>query len=257
MAENPMYERPTDGPFEGAGVHLGRPSPNQLVSYNLLRARRSRGWKQQEVGELMGRYTGRPWSNASVSAAERAWKGGRPRKFDANEILAFCRIFDVPFSYFLLPPEEERVQGVSTLEEGIGGGGDVSPFFPMPEYLKSVLGVEPPADHTDRAQKLVKEATDLDWFPPKWDYVGAGLPAAEVNELGPDDDFEAWRARLNLPAAAVQSLVKTYTEQISAGTAEALDELGYIRNPDLDEQLGEIRKELATLQRLVRETGGA
>lgn len=248
-----MYERPTDGPFEGAGAHLVMPSPNQLVSYNLLRARRSRGWKQQEVGDLMGKYTGRPWSNASVSAAERAWKGGRPRKFDADEILAFCRIFDVPFSYFLLPPEEKAVRGISTTEDG----AEWTASLPMPEYLKCVLGVEAPADHTDRAQKLVKEATDLDWFPPKWDYVGPELPTPEVNDLGPDDDFEAWRARLNLPAAAVESLVKTYTEKISTGTAEFLDEMGYIRNPDLDNQLKEIRKDLAQLQRVVRKTGEA
>lgn len=82
------------------------PTINQLVAYNMTQARRSRGWTQQEVAERLEKYTGRPWSKASISAAERAWQGGRPRKFDANELVALAVIFETPVSYFLLPMEE-------------------------------------------------------------------------------------------------------------------------------------------------------
>lgn len=82
------------------------PTINQLVAYNMTRARRSRGWTQQEVAGRLERYTGRPWSKASISAAERAWQGGRPRKFDANELVALSVIFETPVSYFLLPMQE-------------------------------------------------------------------------------------------------------------------------------------------------------
>ncbi|MFE5544597.1 hypothetical protein ACFQ71_12345 [Streptomyces sp. NPDC056534] len=93
--------------------HLRRPparvlSANQLVSYNLMRARREADWSQTEVAELLEKYTARGWSNASVSAAERAWQGGRPRRFDASEIVAFSRMFDQPIAYFFMPPEKER-----------------------------------------------------------------------------------------------------------------------------------------------------
>lgn len=42
---------------------------------------------------------------ATVSAAERSFEGGRARRFDASEIVAFSLVFGFPISYFFLPPD--------------------------------------------------------------------------------------------------------------------------------------------------------
>jgi transcriptional regulator with XRE-family HTH domain len=78
---------------------------NQIVANNLSRARRERGWSQEDLGERLGQHLGHPWSVASVSAAERSIDSGRGRRFDANELAAFARVFGLPISYFFLPPE--------------------------------------------------------------------------------------------------------------------------------------------------------
>lgn len=79
---------------------------NQLVAYNLRRARWRRGWTLEHVGERLEPYIGARWSRASLSAAESSWMPGRKkREFDANELLAFCRVFELPLAWFFLPPE--------------------------------------------------------------------------------------------------------------------------------------------------------
>ena len=76
---------------------------NQLVAYNLQRARRLQEWTQAEtVAELA--KVGRPWSTAVYSAAERSIDGGRIRQFDADDLLAFSDAFGLPVTFFLLPP---------------------------------------------------------------------------------------------------------------------------------------------------------
>jgi transcriptional regulator with XRE-family HTH domain len=81
-------------------------SVNQLVAYNLQRARQLRGMTQADFGAEIERVTGRPWSNATVSAAERSWDGNRVRQFDANELVAMCVILEVPLGWFFLMPRE-------------------------------------------------------------------------------------------------------------------------------------------------------
>ncbi|WP_459752883.1 helix-turn-helix domain-containing protein [Streptomyces sennicomposti] len=80
---------------------------NQLVAYNLSRARRAKGWSQDEFARRLEAFTGRRWSNASVSAAERSWESERIRKFDANELVSFALILGVPVFYLLLPPHRD------------------------------------------------------------------------------------------------------------------------------------------------------
>lgn len=79
-------------------------SPNQLVAANLARARALRGWTQDQAAERLERYLGSRWSKANYSAAERAVTGRRPRTFDADDLLAFARTFELPITWFLLPP---------------------------------------------------------------------------------------------------------------------------------------------------------
>lgn len=84
---------------------------NQVVAYNLRRAREERGATQEETAQRLEQYLGKRWSKASFSVAERsAEKGARKREFDANELLAFTQIFEKPIGYFFeLPPEIRQV----------------------------------------------------------------------------------------------------------------------------------------------------
>ncbi|MFH8369155.1 helix-turn-helix domain-containing protein [Streptomyces sp. NPDC018031] len=253
MAENPLYARPVDGPEQ---VRDAPPVPamtvNELVSYNLLRARRAQGWTQQQLGEALGRYTGRAWSNASVSAAERAWQGGRPRKFDAEEIALFSRIFDVPFSYFLMPPEEDHLIVFRSRE-----GDPVLHSFPPVEYLKCVLAVDPPAKFLERAQGAVSQNVDLDFAPAAWQ-LGAGEPKPPRSEardaiLKEDNElrraeaakrFEDYARKAGLSEEMLEALTAARIDEVSFGVARRLDAMGYIRDPDYEEKLQKLNERL-------------
>ncbi|HSH62356.1 MAG TPA: helix-turn-helix transcriptional regulator [Acidimicrobiales bacterium] len=75
-----------------------------MVAWNLARARQWRGWTQEQAAEALEPYLGTRWSKASYSAAERSVSGNRIRQFTADEIVAFARGFDLPVSWFFLPP---------------------------------------------------------------------------------------------------------------------------------------------------------
>jgi hypothetical protein len=77
---------------------------NQLVAYNLMRARTSMGWSQEQAAEQLAPYLGAHWSKDAYSDAERSYQGGNVRQFTADELLAMSRTFAVPVSYFYLPP---------------------------------------------------------------------------------------------------------------------------------------------------------
>jgi hypothetical protein len=79
-------------------------TPNQIVAYNLAQARAEKGWTQDEASAALEPYLGSRWSKANFSAAERSVTGDRVRNFDADEIVAFARAFELPVTYFFMPP---------------------------------------------------------------------------------------------------------------------------------------------------------
>jgi transcriptional regulator with XRE-family HTH domain len=87
-------------------------TPNQVVAYNLAQARLEKGWTQDEACEALAPYLGTRWSKANYSAAERSVDGTRIRQFDADEIVAFARGFDLPVSWFFLPPPPWSSPGI-------------------------------------------------------------------------------------------------------------------------------------------------
>jgi len=89
-----------------------RLTPNQVVAYNLRRAREKRGWTQSQTAEHLEQFLGVRWSEAVFSAAERSVAGRRIREFDADTIHAFARAFKLPVGYFFLPPGGETVVGL-------------------------------------------------------------------------------------------------------------------------------------------------
>lgn len=87
-------------------------SPNQVVAYNLAQARLLRGWTQEQAADALEPHVGKRWSKATFSAAERSVDGERVRQFDADEIVAFARAFELPVSWFFLPPPPWGAPGV-------------------------------------------------------------------------------------------------------------------------------------------------
>jgi Helix-turn-helix len=79
-------------------------TPNQVVAFNLAQARQWRGWTQDQAAEALEPYLGKRWSKASVSQAERSIAGKFVRNFDADEIVAFARAFELPLGWFFMPP---------------------------------------------------------------------------------------------------------------------------------------------------------
>lgn len=79
-------------------------SVNQVVAYNLRRAREAKGWTQLDAAAHLHHYLGEFWSRQRFSAAERVYSGETDRDFSVNELVAFARAFEFPLSYFLTPP---------------------------------------------------------------------------------------------------------------------------------------------------------
>ncbi|MEH0635421.1 hypothetical protein QBA35_19160 [Streptomyces bottropensis] len=157
-------------------------SANQLVSYNLMRARRAVGWSQQDVANLLEQLTGRSWSNASVSAAERAWQGGRPRRFDACEILAMSTIFNEPIGFFFLPPgpDEYSAEHVGTREFPDGKpdlhkNDDLLAAIPTRNYVSLIALAHSTPSFTMRIQELCAKWMSVSWSKPEVSNLGKPL----------------------------------------------------------------------------------
>jgi transcriptional regulator with XRE-family HTH domain len=107
---------------------------NQIVAFNVAKARLLRGWTQEQAAEELASYLGVRLSAASFSAIERSVDVGRAREFDANELLAFARAFRVPLAWFFTPPTPWwQGVGISTPDAGEDG------LDPL-EVLDAVLG---------------------------------------------------------------------------------------------------------------------
>ncbi len=95
---------------------------NQLVAYNLARIRKQQGLTQEQTVELLIRFLGVRWSVASLSAAERSVDGRRVKEFNADELIALCRAFDVPLAFWFTPPpsdEHPRLATPDALDQGL------------------------------------------------------------------------------------------------------------------------------------------
>jgi hypothetical protein len=82
-------------------------SANQVVAYNLRRARERSKLTQEAAGALLEPWLGTRWSRATFSTAERsAERPERQRQFTADDLLAFSCAFRLPLAYFLVPPSD-------------------------------------------------------------------------------------------------------------------------------------------------------
>lgn len=86
-------------------------TPNQVIAYNLARARRLKGWTQREAAEELAPFLGSRWSKATFSAAERSVDGKVVRQFTGDDLVAFARCFEVPIGWFFMPPRTPNEEG--------------------------------------------------------------------------------------------------------------------------------------------------
>lgn len=75
---------------------------NEFVATRLVWARALSGWTQEEVATRLGGG----WTRVGVSAAERSHTGARTRRFDAEDLAAFSRVFGLPVSFWFAPEYE-------------------------------------------------------------------------------------------------------------------------------------------------------
>lgn len=112
-SDEPCYghgvrRRSTPPPSEPEPVPWPEVDVNQVVAYNVRQARELRGWTQEELAGRLEPYLGQRLTQAAVSSIERAWDGERRREFDAHELLIFALVFDLPITWFFLPPAGDR-----------------------------------------------------------------------------------------------------------------------------------------------------
>jgi hypothetical protein len=123
---------------------------NEVVAFNLMRARRRRGWTQQETAERLTKVMGKKWTKAALGAAERSWETDRVKQFDCNEIAAFCLVFDLPFAAFLLPPDTIERQD----EFALGPSGQ---HLSATDLLRTVLTMGPTDDFNAAARAAMRK----------------------------------------------------------------------------------------------------
>lgn len=140
---------------------------NQVVAYNVRAARELRGWTQDDFADRLEPYLGQRLTQASVSAIERAFDGERRREFDAQELLTFALVFDLPIIWFLLPPPGDHRLMRNTnrpLDELyahlLGRPDQLQPVY---DRLRE-LGVTDPTSTEDTVEKITGEpSTTRQW----------------------------------------------------------------------------------------------
>jgi hypothetical protein len=99
----------------------------EIISRNVRRLRRARGWTQTEAAHRFSEITGQPQSNASWSAGEQVGKS-RQRQWSANDIASLAVLFDVPVGDLFEPQPPcrscggEPPSGFTCNACGAGGG---------------------------------------------------------------------------------------------------------------------------------------
>lgn len=99
-----VRKKPRQGTAEADLAPFVGFTANQVVAFNLTQAREWRGWTQDEAAVALEPYLGVRWSKATFSQAERSVAGRFIRNFTADEIVAFARGFELPITWFFMPP---------------------------------------------------------------------------------------------------------------------------------------------------------
>ena len=125
-------------------------SENQVVAYNMSRARQLRGWTQDQTAKALEPYLGKRWSKASMSQAERSVAGKVTRTFDADELVAFSQTFELPVAWFLMPPTPQELTQIEVASSKVA---------PAAEFIDLVLGDD--ATAVVLAERVTQMLADL------------------------------------------------------------------------------------------------
>ncbi|MDQ3691702.1 MAG: helix-turn-helix domain-containing protein [Chloroflexota bacterium] len=154
----------------GEAEHDALMDVNAVVSYNVKDIREQRGWTQQSVAERLARLTNHLLPQASISAMERGFDGDRRRRFDAHELYLLSVVFDVPISYFFLPPPEPELALLADTHRPVD---ELYPALlgqewqlPVMDKRLADISVENP-EKSDRVLKAIfgAEGASRNWFP--------------------------------------------------------------------------------------------
>lgn len=107
-------------------------TPNELVALRLKFARELRGLTQAQAAERLEPFLGTRLGKGAYSAAERSSETGRTRRFDADELWAFARAFELPISFFFCPPRADLKIGHPDSSETSSGV----------EYMALIFGLD-------------------------------------------------------------------------------------------------------------------
>jgi transcriptional regulator with XRE-family HTH domain len=81
-------------------------TPNQVIALNLKKLREMRKMTQEQAAEKLSQFLPGRWSKQAFSNAERSIEGKRIKQFNADEIIAIARAFEVTISDIFAPPYE-------------------------------------------------------------------------------------------------------------------------------------------------------
>ncbi|MFJ2111971.1 MULTISPECIES: hypothetical protein [unclassified Streptomyces] len=137
---------------------------NEVVAYNLARARRTRGWTQAEAADRLQKKSGKTWNAATLGAAERTAKLGRTRQFDANELLTFSLVFDQPIAYFFLPPDIDEEEVVVFLHNRVEDSSAAPSGVDEQELLRGAIPLKFSAELIDGVNRVLAKR-DQTWSP--------------------------------------------------------------------------------------------
>jgi DivIVA domain-containing protein len=191
---------------------------NQFVAYNVGHWRRALGYTQEQLGTMLAELTGRPWSKATVSAAERGWDGKRIRQFDADDLLALSLALRVPILGLLLPPDE-----FLPAEDGGPSVGYELVFAESVPHTRSFMEafismfvpeiIEPPGEHNYRrfAARLERQ---VDTQFGKGTYARLRMVATSPST---EEGLQDWRDDLVRQGKAINTILDTLdTEMLVA-----------------------------------------
>lgn len=184
-------------------LYLGL-TANQIVAFNLARAREWKNWTQDEAADALEPYLGKRWSKASFSQAERSIAGKFIRQFTADEILAFARAFDLPIGWFFMPPPpwSDKPRVPVTLDTPDSGDYGT----PLAELIDLVFTTPETA-----AVLQMRLAAWLQQNPPQItdaQHRVAALVQAHIDTIAADtlDQLSDWQTTLRAMAAHIEDL---------------------------------------------------
>lgn len=202
---------PVAPPEQSSGIDV-----NAIVSYNVRAIRERRGYTQQHVADRLAQLTGHQLPQASISAMERGFDGERRRRFDAHELYLLSVVFDVPITYFFIPPPKPGFDELADTRR------------PVAELYRALLGTEDQLDAVDARLAEIKIEN-----PEAADEILSAIFGPDGAARNWHEHFRTWRKK------RLREIEVEYGDQLDevaeflaefANKVKALGPAGYLRS---------------------------